>query len=311
MDATRQIEQGLQELQSRRRQIGAAAEITAADRAAISRQLQLAQAPWSVALEWLKTDPDLVSLLRLLWPEILPPLIKGSDVSPVHHIAWVVRFMAQIATRELNAIDRRRSVLAALFHDVGIGDCLLPKVSEASLRRAAPDELPALRALGIRSRQEHMEFGVIRARALLERFGGSLFSPADVETILETIGTHDNSKIPLMDDVADRTWLLTPDPADWVKQCHWEADALWMLTMEGVAVDLDRDGTPWSPLAFQARRDFNLSLHRKIVDIYRAAYPSEDYQRFGFHEGTLYRSATGWALAQKLIVEQPVRPEAV
>ena len=66
-------------------------------------------------------------------------------------------------------------------------------------------------------------------------------SDEDIDVILDIVGSHDHSKIPLMEDRVDRKWLLGSGPDDWLKQCHWEADALWMLTPAGILVDLERE----------------------------------------------------------------------
>lgn len=296
------VETGLQMLQQRRIVLGQAPEITTRDRLRIAEQQEFARQPWTEARFLLANHRDIVAAMDDLWPQVIPYLIKGNEVSPIHHIAYVVRFMAQIGLAEVSAADLKRGVLAALMHDIGIGDCALPKISEASIKRAGPVEKERLRRDGIASRLEHMKLGVIIARQLLQdyqqRQPGNV-TDADLDAILDIIGSHDYSKIPLMEDHVDRKWLLTSGPADWLKQCHWEADALWMLTPAGILVDLEREREENTAENRRAKFLFNLGLHRQIITLYAAAYSPDEMTRFGFHDGLLYRSATGYSLAQQ------------
>lgn len=290
-------------LRQRRKVLGQAQEITPRDRLRIAEQQELARQPWSEARRLLADHPDIVAALDDLWPRVIPYLIKGNEVSPIHHIAYVVRFVAQIGLAEVSPADLKRGVLAALLHDIGIGDCALPKISEASIKRAEPAEKERLRRDGIASRLEHMKLGVIIARRLLQdyqqRQPGNV-TDADLAVILDIVGSHDYSKIPLMEDHVDRKWLLTSGPADWLKQCHWEADALWMLTPAGILVDLEREREENTVENRRAKFLFNLGLHRQIITLYAAAYSPDEMTQFGFQDGLLYRSATGYALAQEL-----------
>jgi hypothetical protein len=135
------VELGLQMLQDRRRILGQLCGVTPHDRTRIATQLELAAEPWAKARQLLHAHPDIVAGLDALWPEILPYLIKGNEVSPVHHIPYVVCFMVQIGLAEVSTVDLKRGVLAAVLHDIGIGDCSLPKISEASIKRAEPAEI--------------------------------------------------------------------------------------------------------------------------------------------------------------------------
>ena len=240
-------------------------------------------------------------MLDEMWPQVLPYLIKGNEVSPIQHIAYVVRFMVQICLREVSALEMKRGVLAALLHDIGIGDCSLPKISEASIQRAEPDEKVRLRRDGIASRLEHMQRGVVISRGLLQicqRQHPNALLDGDIDVILEIVGSHDDSKIPLMEDHVDRKWLLGPGPEDWLKQCHWEADALWMLTPAGILVDLEREREENTPANRRAKFEFNRGLHRQIITLYAEAYSAEEMHTFGFRDGLLYRSQTGYGLAR-------------
>lgn len=299
------VEVGLEMLQDRRRSLGQPVGVTDRDRTRIADQIRWAAEPFEEAKRRLIDHPDVVHGLESLWPQVLPFLIKGNEVSPVHHIPYVVNFMVQISLAELSPVDLKRGVLAALLHDIGIGDCALPKISEASIKRASPDEKIRLRRDGIASRLEHMKLGVEISRGLLQGYQHTArtLTDEDIEIILDIVGSHDYSKIPLMEDHVDRKWLLSPDKKDWLKQCHWEADALWMLTPAGILVDLEREREENTPANRRAKLVFNLGLHRQIIDLYAQAYTTDEMLSFGFHEGLLYRTETGYGIARTLTEE--------
>jgi hypothetical protein len=270
----------------------------------------LACAPWTEALRTLHTYPDVVWLLQTLYPEVVPHLIHGSRISPVHHIAHVVNFMATIALGEqLPAADVKRCIVGALFHDIGIGAATRPKISERMLAEATdPEQREYLRREGIASRCEHMEKGVVIAESILRPYRRrhfSLLTADDIAVILDLVGTHDNGKIPLMDRECARHWYLRPGPEDWLKQCHWEADALWMLCPDGLLVDIQRRNAVDTPAERQAQFLFNEQLHRAIVACYATACAADGtFAQYGFRDGLLYRTATGFALAQQFRMRQ-------
>ena len=245
----------------------------------------------------LQNYPEVVTVLKDLYSQALPYLVKGHKISPIHHIAYVVSFMARIVTSEgLPPSDVKRGVLAALLHDVGIGEAGLPKITEEMIATAPEAERPRLRQEGIAHRREHMLKGVEIARKLLT---GYQLANEHIAVILDIVGTHDNSKIPLLEDTIDRKWLHRPGPEDWLKQCHWEADALWMLSPAGILVDLKRQGEEDTPENRKAKFNFNFGLHRAIVKVYEQAFSREELQQFGFRDGLLYRTKTGYDLAME------------
>lgn len=273
-------------------------------KAKISEQIRLAQSPWSEALHILMNYPDIAGILDCLYPQVLPYLIKGYEVSPIHHIAYAVKFMAVITTSEgLSPQDVRRGVVAALLHDIGIGDSVLGKITEKMIERAPTSaSRERLRKDGIAARREHMEKGVIVSRRLLHDYRTRhphAISDDDVDVILDIVATHDNCKIPMMEEHIDKKWLLSPDKEDWLKQCHWEADALWMLTPAGILVDLQRENYEDTPENRKERFEFNFHLHKEIVNSYARAYEDE-VDEFDFRNETLYRTKAGYAQAMKL-----------
>lgn len=221
----------------------------------------------------------------------------------MHHIAYVVSFMARITTSEqLSRDEVRRGVLAALLHDIGIGDAVLSKITEEMIENASETDRPRLRRDGVASRREHMEKGVQISCRLLENYQlvhPHALSNDDIAVILDIVGTHDNSKIPLMEDSVNKKWLLSSNPKDWLKQCHWEADALWMLSPAGILVDLQRQNEEDIPQNRKLKFDFNLGLHREIVKLYAQAYSDQEMVQFGFRDSLLYRTQTGYNVAME------------
>jgi hypothetical protein len=271
-------------------------------RARIIEQISLAREPWTRAFETLADYPQVRATLDGLCCQVLPYLIKGCETSPVHHTACVVGFMAQIATsdQKLSHQDVRRGLVAALLHDIGLGDTVLPKITEEMIEKAPESQKARLCREGIAARREHMEKGKEISRRLLERYQSlhpHALSDDDIAVILEIVGTHDNNKIPLMADTVEKKWLLAPTDDDCLKQCHWEADALWMLSPAGILIDLAREQEKDTPENRRKKFYFNLGLHRDIVTMYRQACSQEEMEQFGFRDGLLYRTWAGYALA--------------
>ena len=269
------------------------------------KQIELADEPMKDAMQVLSKYPKVVQILQELYPRILPFLIKGHEDSPIHHIAYVVKFMALITTSEknLSASEVKRGVLAALLHDIGIGECILKKITERMIQDAPPEKRDVLRKAGIEARLEHMKKGEDLSKLLLEEYATrnpAMLSREEITPILDIVSTHDNCKIPMMEEKVDKKWLLRPPPDDWLKQCHWEADALWMLTPAGILVDLEREQYEDTPENRRKRFRYNFGLHKKIVNLYREAYKDE-VKEFEFRDGTLYRTDMGCAQAAELM----------
>lgn len=294
------LEKGFEMLAERRRSLGLPPQVTDRDRSRVAEQHELCRAPWAECRAALAGDPDIVAILDDLWPRVVPYLVKGYEVSPVHHIPHVVLFAARIGSAELGPADRKRLITAALLHDIGIGDSILPKISEHSVRNSAGPERERLRRDGIASRLEHMRHGARISASLLEdlrRRRPELLNGDDLDAIVDIVGTHDNAKIPLLEGRADRRWLLGTSSADWVKQCHWEADALWMLCPAGVRVDLLREGADDTAANRAAKLRFNVGLHAEIVTLYAGALDADEMRRLAFRDGLLFRSGAGHELA--------------
>lgn len=266
------------------------------------------------------TSTALGELLQKFHILSLPHLIEGFEESPVHHIAHVVEAAVKIGIAEkLPEPELASLVLAALFHDVGIGQSELPKIAESRVNLASPELRDELRAVAIASRLEHMEKGARIARALMrdhidEHGEHASLLRTIASTVEQIVAEHDFSKIPLLESSPGdyRKWLLGNTRSDWLKQLHWEADALWMLSRDGLAIDLARtagidiatfqNSPADTPQARLVQLGFNLSLHRKVVELYETAFSPEEFASYGFPpSGLLYRSKGGQLLADAAV----------
>ena len=70
-----------------------------------------------------------------------------------------------------------------------------------------------------------------------------------------------------------------------------------MLSPAGILVDLQRQREDDTPQNRKSKFNFNLGLHCEIVESYRQAYSSMDMDQFGFRDGLLYRTETGYNMA--------------
>lgn len=259
--------------------------------------------------------PRVAGLVLDLYPFVLPHIIQGYDESPVHHISEVVRHAGLIAVGEsLNEADTALLVVAALIHDAGIGPAVYPKIGESRVAAASGDVQAKLRKLGIASRLEHMVLGAEMVDPIFE---ACIAAGTQYRDILESIrvevrrlvAEHDYCKIPLLEpDAAKHTaWLLRKD--DRIGHFLWQADAGWMLTPRGIRIDIARanklstievETDPRNSVEARINRfAFNIRLHRDVVSLYRGALSQSEFDAYVFPpEGFLYRSATGYRLAQ-------------
>ncbi|MDZ4241635.1 MAG: hypothetical protein U1D99_02290, partial [Candidatus Omnitrophota bacterium] len=271
-------------------------------RTRVMSQNEKALAPLSQAFQRLERSghAEISVILQGLYPSVLPYLIEGEAVSPVHHIAHVVNFMTEIAVGEgLNAMETKRVVVAALLHDIGIAKAVLPKVRESDIDNEKDvQEKAAMIELAVRSRKEHMELGVGISASLLQEYRAAhvgAFTNEDIEEIRRIVGIHDNVKIPTLPGQFDAKWLIRRD--DRLMQLHWEADSLWMLSADGIQVDIESAGekakTPMSQWLY------NADLHRISVGLFEKAF-GPAVQEYGFRDGYLYRSKTGFEIFRRL-----------
>ena len=219
--------------------------------------------------------PELTSLVRRLFHLVLTDLIESHTVSPVHHVTRVARNMAEILHGEgADAEEWRRGLAAALLHDVALGRTGEGrKIRKAEIEKLPPDEREAEIQAAIESRQSHMKVGAgIAARALqaYNAIHGATFSQSDIEEVALLIRIHDNPSIQEYDSLRTRpsgiNWLF--DSGHRLMKFLREADRLFMVSFDGVEVDLERDGVSSTAATRLARLAVNIRRHREEATLY-------------------------------------------
>jgi hypothetical protein len=92
---------------------------------------------------------------------------------------------------------------------------------------------------------------------------------------------------------ASKRYLFRPE--NLLLQWHHEADALWMITEDGIDADLARFTKDNRPTAMDTLK-FNSGLHESEAAVYLAALGQSEAARYKFHDGTLYYSDTGYGI---------------
>lgn len=252
----------------------------------------------------------------------LPLFVEASEKTPVHHTACVVKMMARILLGEdASPAEIRRGVVAALLHDVGLARVAAEKMRKADILAAAPDRREAVIERAIAARRAHMVHGAWMAETVLTAFNGWFgegLSPEDVAEVCRLVALHDNPSVQEYEEMrghrAGATWLLSLD--DRLAMFLREADRLWMLTEEGIAADLELDLQKEQKALAAAGRDpqdarpdreariaANIARHREEAALYERALGG-GAAAYGFINGTLYRTRTGYALFESLIPQR-------
>lgn len=248
--------------------------------------------------------PRVASTLENIYPMALPYLLKARKGNPVHHSLKVVEFISEIAigegSSEAEVLD---CVLAALLHDTGAEG----KIRKADIdKEKDPVKHEELRQEAIKLRLAHMSAGAEVAEKVIAQFNAGkpmlAIQPTDVEIIKDIIRIHDNPSIAEYENKNDGTWLFSEnnDPLkDKLVKFHREADRLWMLSEEGLEVDLQRDEK-------KGKRDpadrvkGNIKRHQEEYALYSEAF-GDGAIKYGFRENTLYRTETGFKIFKQLI----------
>lgn len=148
------------------------------------------------------------------------------------HIAWVLKF-AKLLRKEDSNFDRGYILLiSAILHDIGMVSCKLPKVVESEIL-LEKDMTKRLRLINgaIEARLEHAKLGKEIAYDLLRIIPITW----DIRhEICELILHHDDHKLA-------RYGVFIKNNCDpKLLQLLREADSLWMLTGDGIDIDIKR-----------------------------------------------------------------------
>lgn len=155
------------------------------------------------------------------------------DNRPEHEFIVFANIMRIAAAEELSLSDRRVAAAFAFTHD----SFPIRRITDQSVRDAAPEQKERLAGEKRRQRQLHMEGGAENARDLLGALrwpGGPdrpLLAPDELKRCVDLIAIHDAWKIdpPQPPPTGDRLALAC-----------LEGDVLWPLHPLGVLADLER-----------------------------------------------------------------------
>jgi len=257
-------------------------------------------------------------ILEDLFPIVLPDLIEGHQISPVHHPAHVVSLMSEILLGEKATEDEvKLGVVTALLHDVALGRAGEGKIRKADIDAAFQESIQKGEEKveeGVRSRRRHMELGAEIADRVLHAYNacfGDAFSDKEMAEIRRLIGIHDNPSVQEYElrrkTQSGAVWVFFPE--DRLAMFLREADRLWMLTEEGIKTDLERDckaarekvrknGADPDQAAVDPKKrvDDNIQRHRDEAVIYQKTLPGWLFVRYGFKDGALYRTGTGYSV---------------
>lgn len=210
-----------------------------------------------------------LQLLEPLAALSFPDLLKATAGNPLSHHPTVLGHMTEIAAESSFAeADVRRGAAVSLLHDISA----VPKITKHMVDRLRVSDTEAAAALELRRREArllHMREGSALAhRRLLdvnEWLGRVAYDASDITEICELIRIHDSPSIDL--PIARRNWLAVS---------FREADRLWMLTEEGLKVDLERAGKSVEDAGnWIEQAEHNVQRFRDERSLYRAMEPAE------------------------------------
>jgi|GEM_PF-1209042 len=246
---------------------------------------------------------DIAILMSNLYPMALPYFVESRAANPIYHAAEVTDFASEILLDEgVSKNELKRGLVAALLHDAGLAIAKAGKLSKAAIMQApAGPERERLKKEAIRLRKLHMRDGSRLADDLLkqytERFGPA-FSERDIRAIKHVIFNHDNPSIQEYEETNDGQWLFKPE--DRLLMFQREADRLTMLTEN--EMEMERKKAEGKGQPFDVKEKFlgNIKRHQEEMGLYREAFGEEGIKAYGFKGDTLYRTATGYEIFQRL-----------
>lgn len=249
-------------------------------------------------LKSLYQKKEAARVLENLYPIVLPCLIKAQKGNPIQHSLLVVDFMIRIAFKEgASDIDLKRGIAAALMHDIGAEG----KIRKADIEAEKDiEKREELRARAIKLRLDHMEAGADMAEKILIKFNKlypeDSFSSEDIDAIKGVIAIHDYPSVQEYEKTNTGKWLLPKDNR--LAMFLREADRLWMLSKEGLEVDLQRDEKKGKRDPEKRLRS-NIKRHQEEYLLYKEAL-GDGVKGYGFNDETLYRTKTGFEIFRSL-----------
>jgi len=165
-----------------------------------------------------------------------------------------------------------------------------------------PMEKEATRGAAIQSRKAHMLMGAPLSWEILREFDQQhyIFSRLDIRRIQELIRRHDDPTVEELTGTNSGEWLFLPEER--LLRLHREADRLWMLTPEGLEVDLVRDEKKTGQRDPLERLQGNIKRHHDEGKLYRQAFGGEA-GILNLRGNTFYSTDTTHALYNRFIEE--------
>jgi hypothetical protein len=239
------------------------------------------------------------ALVQTVYNLALPYLEQARHGNPIHHTAYVVEHIREIAfgddVKDSLYPIRNELMVAAVLHDVGFAN--IPagqkKIKLSDIEAVEdPQEKEELRSEAIRLRLQHMKEGKKIAQEILSK---SIGEALDIGLILKIIAEHDSPTIAelVTEPRLKATWLFNLSTREsralWA---HREADRLWMLTIDGVIADLISDlKSGRTSITGLQKLAANIKRHEEEHDLYNgmsfAPKFSADHA-FYIHHGSLF-----------------------
>jgi hypothetical protein len=265
---------------------------------------------------------DTARLARKTFDVLLPASIDSAAISPVHHSTVISRLLLDIAEGErLPAAEIRVLLLAILCHDafLGVADSIirrfmpvegLPLKTRASdVRKAAGELRQQLVRRGVLERTLHNEEAARHVPAVLTAatvLSGVSIPPQEIEMIRSIVARHDLPAVAQLKQESGEP-LGREDlfgPTERLALLFRAIDRLWMVTPEGIDVDVERDlaaGRPGAALDVlrRERGTSNAARHYEEYALYEKVY-GDDVRQFGFIEKTLYTCETAFRIFRAL-----------
>jgi hypothetical protein len=257
---------------------------------------------------------DTARLVRKTFEVLLPASIDSAPISPVHHPTVILKLMLDVATEDrLAPSDTRVLLLAIVCHDAfqGAVERFIPllapapslsgvKVTASAVRTAVANERDQLVRRAVAERTVHNEEAARQASSVLNAASiltGVAIAAEEIETVRSIVGRHDlpslaQLKSEIGQPVGERDLFRASDWRELLFRC---IDRIWMVTPEGVNVDVNRDHARGKATSHREVLWRNAQRHQEEYELYVQVYGDEVGQ-FNFIEHTLYTSPTAFRL---------------
>ncbi len=211
-----------------------------------------------------------------------PQWVTDTDLK---HTVACFGYSEEITRKEGFTTQERKIVLSAII----VHDCAYPKTEDFATF-TSPD-----------TRLSHMRDGETEFRNFANEINTEFpdfYSPDEIEIVCSIVRQHDNPSVKIDGKTLQFSYNPPPQKLMWA---HREGDRLWMLDRGGFALDLIRrllESNPWyNPSKYL---EHVISEHLKESGKYENNDGCISYQG----EKTLYRTASGFEIFQRLVRER-------